>query len=327
MRNRSLPAWLIIILMVMSVALHGCAFVSVSLLKTRGPLEETVVAGKGKDKILLIELEGVISDEKKRGFIGFEEESFVSHLKEELTKAGEDERVKAVVLKINTPGGTVTASDIIYQELKRFKEKKGIKTVACLMDLATSGGYMAAVACDKIVAHPTSVTGSIGVIALKINASGLLEKIGVENETMKAGEKKDLVSPLRGMTPEEKAIIQEVLDELHQQFMERIAESRKELNLEQIKALSDGRIFTAHQALEHKLIDRVGYLEDALDLAKTEANLKEAKVVVYHRPYGYRSNIYSQLPSAPLPTINLVNLELGSLLKGGGMNFMYLWMP
>jgi protease-4 len=232
-----------------------------------------------------------------------------------------------MVIRINSPGGTVTASDIIYQELKRFKKKNGIKTVACMMDLATSGGYMAAVACDKILAHPTSVTGSIGVIALKINASGLLEKIGVENETMKAGEKKDFVSPLRGMTQEEREIIQKVLDELHQQFMERVAAGRKELNLEQVKALSDGRIFTAHQALEHKLIDRVGYLEDALELAKGEANLKEAKVVVYHRPYGYRNNIYSQLPSAPLPTINLVNLELGSLLKGGGLSFMYLWMP
>lgn len=327
MKNRFLSVWFITILLILLAALTGCAFFTVPLFNVPGPLKETVISGKGRDKILLIELSSDISNEKDERFIGPEEESTVSHFKEELDKASKDSAVKAVVLKINSPGGTVTASDIIYQELKNFKEKNRVKTIACLMDLATSGAYMAAVACDKISAHPTSVTGSIGVIALKINAKGLLEKIGVENETMKAGEKKDLVSPLRGMTQEEREIIQKVLDELHQQFMERVAAGRKGLSMEQVKALSDGRIFTAQQALASGLIDRIGYLEDALELAKAEANLKEAKVIVYHRSSDYKNNIYSRFPATPPSTINLFNVEIGTLLKGGGLSFMYLWMP
>ena len=327
MKGRLPSAAAIVFLGVMIALLDSCAYVNVSLPRAEGPLKEKVISGKGKDKILLISLENIISDEKRSRLIGGREESVVGRVKEELDKAAKDGAVKAVVVRINSPGGTATASDIVYQELRSYKEKKGVKAIACMMDLAASGGYMAAVACDKIVAHPTSITGSIGVIALKINAGGLLQKIGVENETMKAGDKKDMVSPLRGLTPEEREILQKVLDELKEQFEDRVATGRKNLTLQQVKALADGRIFTAKQALTAGLIDRIGYLEDAIELAKTEANLTDAKVVAYHQPSGYKSTVYSEVPDANPSTINLLNIDLGALLKGGGVSFMYLWMP
>jgi protease-4 len=252
----------------------------------------------------------------------------VARLREELQKASQDKKVKGVILRLNTPGGTVTASDIIYQEITRFKRKRNLPVVACMMELATSGGYYVSIAADTIVAHPTSVTGSLGAIAIKFNAQGLMEKIGIEDETITAGDKKDLFSPLRPLTEEERVIIQDMLNEFHQRFISLIAENRKTLSLEQVKTLADGRVYTADQALKNGLVDQIGYLEDAIELMKRKAGLDQAKVVMYHRPYSYKNNIYSQLSGSDFKNLNLVNLDLSSLVDGaGGLRFMYMWLP
>lgn len=317
------------ILILMSILfLAGCTCFSIPLMQREGKLEETVVSGKGKDKILLVDISGVISSkEQGRGLFG-ERASMVSRVREELEKASKDERVRGVILRLNTPGGTITASDIIYQEIKRFKRERNLPVVACMMELATSGGYYVATAADTIVAHPTTVTGSLGAIAIKFNAEGLMEKIGIEDETIMAGDKKDLFSPLRPLTEEERVIIQDMLNEFHQRFISLIAENRKTLSLEQVKPLADGRVYTADQALKNGLVDEVGYLDDVIEMVKGKAGLEKAKVVMYHRPYSYKSNIYSQMRGTEFKNLNLINLDLSWLVDGaGGLRFMYMWLP
>ena len=316
---------IILFLLVLSA---GCTCFSIPVMERERSLDETVVSGEGKDKILLMDVSGVISSKEKRGMLPFQKEvSIVSRVREELKKAANDERIKGLVIKINSPGGMVTASDIINREINKFKEEKRMPVIACIVDLAASGGYYIAVSADTIMAHPTSVTGSIGAIALKFNAQGLMEKIGIENETITAGDKKDFLSPLRPMTKEERHIIQEMLNNLHERFMNVVAKGRKDLSLEQVRMLADGRVFVAEKALEEKLIDEIGYLDDAIDLVKKRAGIDKAKVIVYHRPYSYENNIYSRMMNSDFKNINLVNLDLGGLINDMGLGFMYLWLP
>jgi len=306
----------------------GCTCFSIPLAEKTQSLDETVISGKGRDKVLLIDVSGILSAEEKGGTFSFRKDaSIVARIREELKKAATDKRIKGLILRVNSPGGTVTSSDIIYREIKRFKEKKGLPVIACIMELAASGGYYVSLASDTIIAHPTSVTGSIGVIALKFNAKGLMEKIGIEDETIKAGDKKDLWSPFRPSTEEERKIMQNMLDDFHGKFMDVVAEGRKKLTREQIKVLADGRIYSAEQALKEKLIDGIGYLDDVIELVKKKAGVDKAKVIIYHRPYRYKNNIYSRMSNSDFKNINLVNLDLGGLLDDMGLRFMYLWLP
>ena len=306
----------------------GCSLISVSLVPPVAPLKETTIMGKGKDKILIVDISGIISEEEKRGIAGISgEPDMVARISEELKMAAKDKRIKAVILRINSPGGTVTASDMIYHEIEQFKGKTGIRVIACIMDLGASGGYYIAVSADKIVAHPTTVTGSIGVIMLNISIEGLLQKVGIKDTSIKSGELKDMGSPLKTMSEEERKIFQGVLDNMYERFLGVIAENRKELTPEKLKSLADGRIYTAQQALENKLIDQIGYLDEAVDLARKESGLTKARVIIYHRPGTYKNNIYSQLTSSSFGAINLLNIDLKTFVRSGTPSFMYLWAP
>ena len=313
----------------------GCALLALALMQTAcvtinlppgpGTLEEHKVSGTGKDKVLLMDVSGVISSENKEGF--YSSPGMLATVKEELERATKDERVKAVVLRINSPGGTVTASDIIYHELKTFKTSRKIPIVASIMDVGASGGYYIAAAADAVLAHPSSVTGSIGVIMLTVNARGLLEKVGVETNAVTSGPRKDMGSPFRAMLPEERAIFQGVIDGFYQRFLQIVQEGRPGLNGETIKKLADGRIYSGEQAKASGLGDEIGYLDDAIELAKKRAGLKEARVVTYRRPGEYQNNVYSRL-TAPAPSLaNLASMDLLSVVRGGSPQFMYLWMP
>jgi protease-4 len=305
----------------------GC-FVSLGGLPWQGerPLEETTVEGEGRAKILLIDVSGVITDQPtKRAFGLVEEESTVARVQSELKKASDDDRVKAIVLRIDSPGGGATASDQIYSELVRFKRKHDVPVIAALGDLAASGGYYVACGADRIVAHPTSVTGSIGVILLNLNVEGLLGKIGVKNQTFKAGEHKDLLSPFRGATPEERRIVQSILDSLHGRFISVVRESRSKLDVARVEELTDGRIFDAARALDAGLVEQIGDLRDAIEAAKAAAQVEEARVVMYERSGESRENIYSEWRGNPVQ-VNVLPLDLGALATHGP-RFMYLWAP
>ncbi len=321
----SIPSYIFCLTLLAS---SGCSFISVSLVPPVEPLKETTVMGKGREKILIVEISGIISEEEKRGIAGLSgEPDMVARIKEELKTAAKDKHLKAVILRINSPGGTVTASDMIYHEIEQFKKKTNNKVIACIMDLGASGGYYVAVSADRIVAHPTTVTGSIGVIMLNLSVEGLLQKIGVKDTSIKTGEHKDMGSPLKTMTEEERKIFQGVLDNMYERFLSVIAETRKDLTLEKLRPLADGRIYTARQALENGLIDQIGYLDEAITLAKQEAGLTTARVVVYHRPGAYKNNIYSQLSNSGFGTINLLNIDLKTFVRSGTPSFMYLWAP
>ena len=304
--------------------LAGCT-ININLLPMPGPLEEQVVSGTGKAKVLVLEVSGLISSHDGESLL--QRPNLVAHFKEVLTIASEDPEIRAVVVRINSPGGTVTASDVIYHELRAFKEKRKIPVVASIMDIGTSGGYYVASATDHIVAHPSSVTGSVGVIMLRVNASGLLEKIGVEATAVASGPKKDMGSPFRPMTAEERAIFQGVIDGFYEQFIGVVETGRPNLKAEQIRKLADGRIYSGTQAKSLGLIDQIGYLDDAIELAKQQAGLKEARVVMYHRPGQYRPNIYAGVLGEGSMWAGLSRLDLMTMVRGKTPQFMYLWMP
>ncbi len=304
--------------------LAGC--ISVDLTRPIRPLREKVVEGTGFDKILLLDLSGVIAEDESSYLRGQREVTILARVKEELTKASEDDAVKALVIRINSPGGTATASDILYRELTAFKANRKVKIVSAIMDVGASGGYYVALAGEKIVAHPTAVTGSIGVIMVTVSVEGLLQKIGITPTAIKSGERKDMGSPFRSLSEEERRIFQGVIDQLHERFVEVIVKERKGLSVDAVRKLADGRIYTAAEAKRLGLVDDVGYLDDAIALAKKEAKLDDARVIMYHRPREYRSNIYSTLTPAPEPPGGPL-FNLPSLLLGAGPRFLYLWWP
>lgn len=308
--------------------LFGCTCISIPpFVLPVQPLQERVVEGTGPAKILILDISGTISEERQVKGIGLKEEiSIVDRMKEELKKAESDKELAGIIVRINSPGGTVTASDIIYHELLQFKKRTGAKVIASLMDVATSGGYYVAVAADRIIAHPTTITGSIGVIALKFNVQELLFKIGVEQETIKSGDKKDIMSPFRPATPEERRLMQTIINKLHYRFIDVIDKGRPSLTREAIARLADGRIFTADQALDAQLIDGIGYLDNAIDIMKNELGVTDASVVVYYRPGSYKGTIYSGTASLHR-SFNLFSINDKGLPLPPDVRFMYLWMP
>jgi protease-4 len=307
----------------------GCAFIKIPLFPSVEPLEEKVLEGEGEAKILLMDISGIISEKKESKGLGSSQKiSLVARIKEEIQKAEGDSSIAGVIIKINSPGGSVTATDIIYHELMQYRKQAGVRIIACLTGTATSGGYYVASAADEIIAHPTSVTGSIGVIAMKFNIEKFLSKIGVQEETIKSGEKKDIWSPFRPSTPDEKDIIQTIINTFHERFVKVVFDGRKPLlSKEEIERLADGRIFTADQALEVKLIDRIGYLDDVVEEMKKSLNLKEARLIAYNRPGSYKGTIYSGLPDISHKEINLVAINGDGLSSISGVQFMYLWRP
>jgi protease-4 len=319
---------LFISLMALSLALSGCTLVNISVAPKEKPLEEKVLEGEGKQKILLLDLDGTISFKEESGRLGIgKKPSKVSFFREALRKAENDTDVAGVILRINSPGGTVAASDTIYHEVMRFREKRKVPVHAYIMELGASGGYYVASAADRIVASPAAITGSIGVIAVKLNIEGLLTKIGVSDETYKSGPKKDFWLPFHPSTPEEKEMLQGVIDRLYGRFLEVVYRSRhKVLTEAEVRALADGRIMTADEALKAKLIDEVAYLEDEIGSMKKSLGIEKAKVVTYARPAAFRPDIYSGAPFQGPQVINLISINADELLPSG-VRFMYLWNP
>jgi protease-4 len=314
----------------LAVGSAGCVIVVGSPLGMLGrgkqPLQERVVEGEGRDKILLVDVSGIISDvPSSRAFGLVEEESTVGRLEAQLAKARDDDRVRALVVHVQSPGGGVTASDILYGELRRFAREEQIPVVAALGNLATSGGYYTALAADRIVAHPTTVTGSIGVIMMNLNVEGLLGKLGVEDATVKAGDHKDLLSPLRRADPVERAIVQDVLDAMHRRFVSIVRERRPGLATERVAIITDGRIFDAQTALDLGLVDAIGDLTAAVDLAKELAQVETARVVRYGRGSETPETLHARAAGSERPSL------LAELLAGAGPDvgprFFYLWAP
>lgn len=291
------------------------------------PVEETLVLDSQswccRNKVALIDVEGMLLNARTSGLLGSGDNP-VSLFRERLDAAASDSRVKAVVLRINSPGGAVTASDIMYEDLVRFRRDTNKPVVACMMDVAASGGYYVAMGADRVYAHPTTVTGSIGVIMSLYNASGLFEKIGLRTDPIKSGPNKDLANPGRPMSDEERGILQGMVNGFYDQFVRVVARGRQ-IPEERVRVLADGRVYTGLDAKQIGLVDEIGYLDDAIQCAMDLACVKDAAVVAYDRCEGYRGSVYAGLPKLP-SQIN-VKLDVPGLTGQGGAAFMYLWEP
>ena len=313
-------------LILFCAVIFNSACASFNLGPSMGPLKETVLEGEGTEKILLIDLQGMINNQKDQAFTGATTAlGMVEQVREIIFKAAKDDDIKALLIKINSPGGTVTASDIILHELVTYKKKYEIPVYVHVMDLAASGGYYIALAGDEIIAHPTSLIGSIGVIALKVNIENLMGKIGVDWEVVKSGDKKDFMSPFRSFTVEERKLFQNTIDNFHIRFVTIIAENRKELDINEVKPLADGRVYDSKQAMDLKLIDGIGYISDTVERVRVKLENPDLKVVTYQRQGDYKSNLYSISPQPP--TFNLINLDLGLDKSTLSPYFLYFWMP
>ncbi len=291
-------------------------------------LRETVVQtdpGWVTDKIALLDVEGLIVNERTSPLFG-EGENPVALLDEKLTRARSDEHVKAVVLRINSPGGTVQASELMHELVGRFRKQTGRPVVSCITDVGASGAYYLACAGQPILCQDSSITGSIGVIVQTVSFAGTMRMIGVSAKAIVSGPLKDMGSPLKELTDEEQKVFQEMVDQFFEQFVAVVAQGRSGLSVQQVRALADGRVYTGRQALKLGLADRLGGVQEAIDQAKRAAGVKKAKVVMYHRPLGYRANVYSSA-AAPQPgtQINLLNLQGSELMFLRRPMFLYLW--
>jgi len=317
----------------------GCISVDVLGGGANAPLEESLVSGTGGPKVLLLEVDGVISGaDVAPNFLGLGATSMVGRVREVLDRAREDEEVKGVLLRIDSPGGTATASEQIYTEIARFRDERGVPVVAQLLTTAASGGYYVAMAADQVQAHPTSVVGSIGVIFTSMNFAGLMEKLGIEDQTITGGEFKDIGSPFRKLTGEERAQLQSIVDDLHGRFKEIVDLGRPGLTTEEVDAVANGRIYSAPQALEGGLIDSIGTLDDAVKVLADRIGVPSVQVVAYDRRGSPRRNLYMRSqPVAPRVAGGAWGGVEGGAAEYGAMaaleqllarpGFHYLWWP
>ena len=216
------------------------------------------------EKVGVIPIEGIIGDS--------------SDLIDQINEFADNNGIRAVVLRIDTPGGSVAPSQEIYQAVRELRKKK--KVVVSMGSVAASGGYLIAVAADRIVANPGTITGSISAVMHYANVEELLKKVGIRSSAIKSGKFKDIGSPVREMTEEERSLIQGIVDDIYDQFVRTVSENRK-IPLSKIIQLADGRIFTGRQAKELGLVDDLGGLQDAVHLAGRLSGMKEKPEIVY----------------------------------------------
>lgn len=281
----------VVINFILGLALIGVSFttsLAESIEKKR--YDEVFVEGEkdATDKILCIPVSGIIM----RGYSDFwgisRRENLVDSVLDALKYAQTDSHVKALILKVNSPGGGITECDEIHKEIIRFKEKNpGVLLVVFIDALGASGGYYISAPADRIIAAPTSLTGSIGVIIDLLNIEGLYGKLGLKDVVFKSGPKKDMGSATREITDEEKEIFQGIINEMYQRFVKVVDDGRKNLDEAQVLKLADGRIYTGNQALQNGLVDELGDFQNTIEVTKKLAHLTRARVIEYKRRRGF----------------------------------------
>ncbi|MCL4484727.1 MAG: signal peptide peptidase SppA [Nitrospirae bacterium] len=312
------------VLVLLSLLLSGC--VTVNLYPQEKGLEEKVVKpSRAKDKILFLPVRGFIGDQHKKGglpFLGGKTDQ-VQLLEREFSKASGDPHVKAVVLMIDSPGGTVTASDRLYHRIRVFRKKTGIPVIAFFGDLGASGAYYAAMGADEVWARPTSVVGSIGVMIANLGFEGLMKKVGVSDRTIASGPEKEMGSPLREMTPEDRKIFEGLVSDFYEKFLDVVEKNRK-IGGKKLAVLADGRVYTASQAMSAHLIDHVGYRSDLVDHLKGRLGIAHLKLVRYQESGGGSPPLFGMEAGG---WSALSEGSLLSLIRTLGTTPLYLWAP
>ena len=298
-----------IILMIMSIILvfSACSpHIHLDFLGTSRIREVVLVESKAKEKILVIDLNGPIGIDPNPGILK-REGNLLSTIYYRLQKASQDPHVKGIILRLDTPGGEGTASDIIYNEILRFKKKTGIPVLALMMGVAASGGYY--------------------VIAILPGIKEMLNKIGIEVNVIKSGKMKDAGGPWKDLSQEERDYYQDMVDELYHDFLQVVHRSRKDLlTMEEIKKIADGRVFHAKKALELKLIDAVGYFDDALKKILSLAAVRDANVIAYTYHPAKKTNIYANEINRDKP-LSLEIKPFENLLPSLKTGIYYIWLP
>ncbi len=279
------------------------------------PFEEVWSCGQGSNKVIRIPISGMIMLGNDGSI--FSPGGSADFALKAIRRATLDPKVMALILDIDSGGGGITASDILYQALLDFKASQSDRRIVAICgDTAASGAYYVALAADHIIAHPTTVTGSIGVLIPSINMRELAQRYGIHDATIKSGDNKDLLSPLGEITPEKKALLQDVVDSLHSRFVSIVAAQRN-LPEEEVRALADGRIFTADDALKRGLIDETGYWKDAI--TRTSELLNVGNIIVYryeeHFSFGELFRARKQINPR-----SLLGLDISP-------RFQYRWHP
>ncbi len=300
-------------------------------------LATTVIESDGgwfNDRIAIVDVSGMIYNADKPGLIQ-QGENPVSLLHEQLELARHDQKVKAVILRLNTPGGTVTASDAMYRMIKRFRAETGKPVLAMMMDVTASGGYYVACAADQIMAYPTTVTGSIGVIVQTISFKPAMTRLGIEAEAITSGPNKDAGSPLSTLTEEHRNVLEEMVDDFYSRFLGVVRESRPRIKKEDFTMVTDGRVVTGRHAGKLGLVDRVGDIQEAYAWARQLAGVQKADLVAYHRPIEYVGSPYAATPVGGAMSgsgvagrgtqINLAQFNFPACQGGSSTMFYYLW--
>lgn len=297
-------------------------------------VERTVIdePGRGGGKVAMIDVRGLIVDARRPGLLG-EGENPVDRFVTALEMARKDAAVRAVVIRITSPGGTVTASDMMYEEVRRFSADTKKPVVTSIGEVGASGGYYLALSGDRIVVQPTAITGSIGVIFPTFNFSRGLNSIGIESKAITSGPNKDLANPFEAIRETQYDIIRGQVAELYTRFKSLVIDRRPHLKAEDIAAVTDGRIVTGHQAVVLGLADEEGGVREAYTAAKRLAGLGASQLVKYIDENRDEVNTpYAHAPTGGGDQVNLVQLNLGENGLGGRFGFQasgfyYLWMP
>lgn len=329
----------LLLLAAVGPGLAGCGPMMFAVGVTPGDqrLAQTTVLPDGgfwSDRIAIIDINGMMLNAERPGLLQ-QGENPTSVLHEKLAKAAADGRVKAVILRLNTPGGTVTASDAMYREVRRFRAQTGKPVIALMMDLATSGGYYVACASDTIVTYPTAVTGSIGVLLQTVNFRPALDRWGVEMEALTSGRNKTAGSMFDTLTDEHRAVLQSMVDDFYARFVDVVRDARPMLDDETFDRVADGRVVTGQQAVALGLADETGDLYDAFARAKSRAGLDRADLVIYHRPLRHAGSPYTPTMAAPGgdpsggTQVNLMQLNMAGLpgFADAPVGVYYLWRP
>jgi protease-4 len=266
----------------------------------------------GKGKVAVIRLSGIIAGSGQQGLLSTGGIS-PKQVRNYLRKAESDSGIKAVVLRIDSPGGSAAASQEIASEIRYFKEVTGKPVVISMGDIAASGGYYISAYADRIVANPSTLTGSIGVISHFIYIEGLLEKLGLELETIKTGRHKDMgIGPLTG---EQRQIMQDITDDLYEQFIAAVAEGRG-LQVTEVRQLATGQLYTGVQALDLELVDKLGGLETAIELASSLAGITTPEIEEYSPPASFFEKLLGGLSLPALLPLSEDELLFLRMIEG-----------
>jgi protease IV len=291
-----------------------------------GPVQPfTVPSGHtaGGGSVVILDVDGVLLNTDYTGMMTAGENP-VSLFREKLDTIATDACVKAVVLRINSPGGGVAAVELMRRDLVRFRQKTGIPMVACLMDVGAGGAYYLATAADRIVATPGTVTGGVGIILNLYNLRDLMGQFNIVPQEVKAGPFVDLGTPSRALSVEGKKILQDMADEYHQHIRTEIQQARSGINLADGTTL-DGRVFTAGQAQTRGLVDVIGDLDQAIELARQAAGAPGAAAILYHRKNDPARTVYASTPNTPIQATFLPSIP--GLDRSRLPTFLCMWQP